>query len=114
MKRRLDHALEELGTDGSAEAILALLAQYPMTETQPCLRPGCPNLCIWQATGGRPKLYCSANCRRRALHERDALERTLVQMTANRPHLDSARRRQVLETRIANVRWQLARYPSGH
>lgn len=111
MKPRLEHALQALGENRSVEDILAVLADYPVCKEQPCLRMGCSRVCEWQASGGRPKLFCSESCRRRQLRERETLQSELAELESCLTQADTVRRRQTIETQMANVRWQLARYP---
>lgn len=110
MKPRIETALRALGLAPSPEEVLAVIAGYPLSTTQPCVMPGCLNSCAWQVSGGRPALFCSVSCRSRHDRERDVLNAELIELERCLPMIDSVRRRQIVETRIANVHWQLARY----
>lgn len=111
MKQGLQHALRGLGDCPTPADIIAVVSGYPASETQPCLRAGCPKTCDWQPSRGRPRLYCSDACRRKVLREREALEEQLEQLVRCLALVDTARKRQLIESRMANIRWVLSRYP---
>ena len=105
-------ALKSLGDRPAARDVLELAAdpRFAIDSTQPCMRPGCHNTCEWGGRG-RPRMFCSDQCRRQYDRTRAELLRqvaTLERLSIVFHELD--RRKAVAE--LAKRRWVLTRYPA--
>lgn len=86
-------------------------AAHDSSMTRRCDNPECSQRLTWSAGRGRPPLFCSANCRKRALYA----AASLVQQIEER-HLALAgdltyRRERELRSELARLEWVLSAYP---
>lgn len=112
MKKRLHTAIPP--SEATVAAIAsALPTALPLATEFPCLNPTCETGAIVKRgnTKGRPKLFCSAACRRRYDHERDQLHLDLqvLEIAISKPGGTFRQRKAVLST-LAGVRRSLLHY----
>lgn len=95
--------------DASDENVRASLADLM---TRRCDNPECSERLSWSGGRGRPPLFCSANCRKRALYAAASL---VQQIEARHRALAAAdltyRRERELRSELARLEWVLSAYP---
>lgn len=82
------------------------------TFSRPCGNPLCTNRLSWLGTRGRPPVYCSTLCRKRAAAARSRLSAqiTAVEVELN-DDVTTRRERAALEGKAAALRWMHDAYP---
>lgn len=112
MRKSLSSVLSKLDRPlrgGDVTAALDTCLELP--EVIGCVNPLCDNTCAWPTSRGRPRDYCSRDCRQSALRTHARLVAELSIITEVLPLRDLPKTERVrLEARAAQTRWCLRRY----
>lgn len=80
--------------------------------TRRCDNPECSERLAWSGGRGRPPLFCSANCRKRALYAAAALVQQVEARHGALADTDlTYRRAREIRSELARLEWVLSAYP---
>lgn len=80
--------------------------------TRRCDNPECSERLAWSGGRGRPPLFCSANCRKRALYTAAALVQQAQARHGALADTDlTYRRAREIRSELARLEWVLSAYP---
>ncbi len=86
----------------------------PIPSTRACDNPECGKRLKWSSTRGRPSLYCSEICRKRAVSAAGKLSRAVhTQQRRLAEGSLSYRAQRVVRAEIARLEWLLSMYPAS-
>lgn len=82
--------------------------------TRRCDNPECGERLQWSGRRGRPQVFCSATCRKRAVYAADVLAQQVAERRRSLadPQLTYRQRREV-GSELARLEWALSAYPAS-
>ncbi|CAM3586700.1 DUF329 domain-containing protein [Nocardioides marinus] len=86
-------------------------AAHDDSMTRRCDNPECSQRLTWRAGRGRPPLFCSANCRKRALYAAAALVQQIDERHRALAGDITYRREREIRSELARLEWLLSAYP---
>jgi hypothetical protein len=88
--------------------------QAGATTERRCDNPECSERLIWSGRQGRPQLFCSTSCRKRAVYAAEALAQQVAakEFALASPLLTYRQAREV-RSDLARLEWQLSSYPAS-
>ena len=86
----------------------------PIPNTRPCDNPECRRHLKWSTERGRPQLYCSSKCRKRAVSIAAKLSRAIrTQERELQLSKLTYRAEREVRTELARLEWLLSAYPTS-
>lgn len=97
-----------------ADGVTNVHAEVEMAAGRACDNPDCPARIHWSGQRGRPQLFCSAACRKRAISAAGRLEHQVDQLKG-RLYESAVTYREVraLRAALSRVQWLLSSYPES-
>lgn len=96
-------------SESSTENVRALLTDLA---TRRCDNPECDERLTWGGGRGRPPLFCSANCRKRALYAAGALVQQIEERHRALADADlTYRQEREIRSELARLEWALSAHP---
>jgi endogenous inhibitor of DNA gyrase (YacG/DUF329 family) len=86
-------------------------ATHDNVQTRPCDNPECSQRLTWRGGRGRPPLFCSANCRKRALYAAASLLQRIEERHRALAGDLTYRREREIRSELARLEWVLSAYP---
>lgn len=87
-------------------------AAHDDSMTRRCDNPECSQRLTWSAGRGRPPLFCSANCRKRALYAAGVLLQQVAERQRSLVDGDlNYRQKREIQSDLARLEWMLSAYP---
>ena len=86
----------------------------PVPRSRTCDNPECRTRLQWSTGRGRPPLYCSSTCRKRAVSVAGKLVRAIHAQQRNLQETSlTYRAERIARTELAQLEWLLSMYPAS-